>query len=188
MNRLGVAILAWVMFGLERGFRDALELGDTGIVPSFVFVLVTFIGISAPPLAALWTALVLGVVMDLTSIIAVEGVGSAAAVLGPHALGYVLAVQLMLTLRGIMIRRNPLTMGFLALCGSAVAQTVLVAIFSIRSALGDPIVWQPADELVLRLASGVYTGVIAVGLAVLMLPLAGMLGLSTQSPGRFGPR
>ena len=43
MNRIAVAVLAWVLLGLEAGLMNAMELGHTGIAPSLVTVLAVFV-------------------------------------------------------------------------------------------------------------------------------------------------
>lgn len=185
MSRVAFAILAWVFLGLELGLKPALRLGNTEIAPSFVFVLLTFLAMCAAPRASLWSAVVLGLLMDLTSPLATTTGEPPGYVLGPHVIAYALASQLVLAMRGVMIRRNPLTLGFLALTGGVVAQVVLVAIFWLRSVF-DPIAWGATGELVTRLGSAGYTGLFGVAFAFGLLPMAEWIGLPTQTQRRFG--
>ena len=188
MNWIALGLLAWVFLGLEKGVADALELGGTGIAPSFVFGLLTFVAMSAPPGRALWAAVGLGVAMDLLFSIALDDGAPPVYLAGPHALSYVLGTQLVLALRGLMIRRNPLAMGFLACMGFVVARVALVAMLSLREGMGTPISWDAKGQLLAALGSGVYTGVVAVGLALALIPLGGFLGLPGQQQRRFGRR
>ncbi|MBM4109542.1 MAG: hypothetical protein FJ255_12165 [Phycisphaerae bacterium] len=187
MNWIMVGLVAWVMLGLEKGLRGALELGASGIAPSFVFVLATFVALLAPAGTALWTCLALGLVIDLTHTVSLSAGGSAV-VVGPYALGYVLGCQLVLTMRGVMMGRNPLSLGFLALVASIVCHIVVVAVFAVRGLMVNDVAWAASGQLVPRLGSALYTGGLAVGLALVLFPMAGALGLSGPQARRFGRR
>ncbi len=185
MSKVAFALLAWLFLGLETGLKPALRLGNSEIAPSFVFILLVYLAMCATPRAASWSAVVLGLLMDLTNLIGVTSGGPPGTVLGPHVLAYIVAAQLVLAMRGIMIRRNPLTLGFLAFTGGLVAQTVLVTVFWIRS-LFDPVVLDSSADLLSRLASAGYTGLFGVALAFGLLPFSEWFGLPSQTQRRFG--
>lgn len=185
MNRIGLALLAWLLLGLEIGLRGSLRLWSPEVSPNFVFILVVFIAMCGPPRAAAWWGIGGGLLVDLTTPIALKTAGPAGIVLGPHAIAYLLGVQLVLAMRGVMIRRNPLTLGFLSLCAGVVAHVVLVAVFWVRAKF-DPIDFHATSQLLSRLGVAAYTGLIAVGLAFVLLPLAEFVGLPSQTRGRFG--
>jgi rod shape-determining protein MreD len=187
MNWLLAGIVAWVMLGLEKGLRGALELGSSGIAPSFIFVFATFAALMAPSGTALWTCLVLGLLVDLTHTVDLAAGGSAV-IVGPYALGYVLACQLVLTMRGVMMWRNPLALGFLALLASIVCHLVVVAVFAVRELILNEVAWGAAGQLGTRLGSSLYTGALAVVLALVLFPMAGALGLSGPHARRFARR
>lgn len=187
MNWPLFALLSWVLFGLELGFRDALRLGPTPIAPSFVVPFVVFIALSSPPNTLRIAALTLGLVTDLTFPVELRDGGPTATVVGPYALGYLLASQLVLTLRSMMIRRNPLTIAFLSVLAAVIAQIVVVALFTTRSIFGDPITWNATHELLTRLASSLTCSVSGLVLSFGLLPLAPMLGINI-GPARRNPR
>lgn len=185
MNRVGLALTAWIFLGLDVAIaRPVFELGHSGIAPNFLFVLVTFYAMVAPGKGPAWVAIVLGIAADLLTDLPLSTPAGRAIVVGPHALAYLVATQLVVSLRGIMIRRNPLTLGFLAACGGAVASVALVFIYWARSLL-DPLTLSPTHDLVVGLASSLYTGVIAIPLALVLLPAAPLLGLPSQQQRRF---
>ena len=67
------------------------------------------------------------------------------------------------------------------------AQIVLVGILSIRMMWGDAIFAleaAPSREMLARLASAAYTGVLGCVLSLVLFPLAPWLGLQTQSRRR----
>lgn len=171
MNWVVFALGAWIMLGFEQGLKGSLSLGTTTIAPSFVAVYAVYIASSATPRAAQWGCLILGALMDLSSPIARIDSTTLFTVLGPNALGAFLMCQLVLALRGLMFRRNPLTIAFLSCVGFALWQVVVTAIFSLRHIGGDPTSWAPNAELGSRLASSIYTGVIALPLSLLLILL-----------------
>ncbi len=188
MNSLALIVVTWIFFGAEFGLRDALRLGSTPIAPSFVFVLLSFIAITAKPHLVLWSALAMGLVTDLCSAVELNNFAPPATIVGPHALGYLLAAQLIVTMRALLMRANPPTLGFTAAVGYAVAQTVVVAIFTLRYWLGQPFDWHPTTEMLQRLASAGYTGVIGFALSFVLLPLAPILGIQSPQQRQFSRR
>ena len=181
-------LVAWILFGLELGLRPALRLGPTEIAPSFVVPLLVFIALSAPPGVVSWVAIGLGLVTDLTNIVPTRDAGPPVTIIGPYALGYLLAGQLVISLRSMMIRRNPFTMAFLAIPATALAQIVVVCLFSIRRAYGDPIVWDPLHELIMRMGTAVVTGISGLVLALILNRLGPALGIQVRQQRRFASR
>jgi lysylphosphatidylglycerol synthetase-like protein (DUF2156 family) len=137
----------------------------------------------------MWAAVALGLIMDLAFEVPLRQSGGTITVPGAHVLAYALGCQLVLLMRPIMIRRNPLTLGFLACVGALVANLTLAMIFTLRHAFGAPIAWETNHELIAALGSAAYTGVLGLFLAFPLLPLAGPLGMQgAQQQRRFAPR
>ncbi len=174
MNWVVFTLGAWTMLGFEQGFKGSLSLGTTSIAPSFLAVYAVFIASSSPPRAAQWGCLILGALMDLSSPIARIDSTTLFTLLGPNALGALLMCQLVLAIRGLMFRRNPLTIAFLSCVGFALWQVVVTAIFSIRHIAGDPTAWAPNAELGARLGSSVYTGILALPVSLVLIVLMPM--------------
>lgn len=190
MNWLVFAFVTWIMLGLELGLKSSLRLGDSSIVPSFLAIYAVFIATAAPPRSSQWACLILGALMDLTAPVLRFDAASSFTVLGPNALGSLLMCQLVLSVRGLLFRRNPLTIAVLAAVGFAVWQVVVTAVFTVRSFTGDPTVWSPAGELGSRLASSLYTGLLALPLGLLLLifaPLFAFQFVPSRYPGRRQP-
>ncbi|MBL8963845.1 MAG: hypothetical protein KF787_02615 [Phycisphaeraceae bacterium] len=188
MNWVVFSLILWGLMGLELGLKDALRLGETPVAPSFVMALAVVVSLAAPPNAALWACLAIGVTLDLTNPIEVIAGGPDRTVLGPYALGYVLACQLVLTMRGLMMRKNILTVGFLALFCSLVSHVVVTAIFAIRMRYDAGVLFLPTQELMWRFGSALYSGVAGVVLGAALLPLLGSMGLSIGPARRFARR
>lgn len=187
MNWLLFGLVSWVLFGLELGLRDALRIGPTAVAPSFVMPLAVLVASSAPRAQAWWACLMLGLITDLTNVVELRDQGEAIGVIGPYALGYLLGGHFVMTLRGMVFRRNPLAVAVLTLLAAAVCQIVVVTAYTIRG-FYDPIVWQATGQLVSRMGSALFTGGAAIVVSLALLPLSGMLGLTAGAPRRFSAR
>lgn len=173
MNWPVFAILAYLLLGLERGLRDALAIGP--VQPSFLLALGAFIALSAQPMHAVWACLVLGLAIDLTGGWPMLA-GPAQPLIGPYALGGVLMAQVILTLRGKLVRHHLATLSVLTLFGVFAAQIVVVILLSIQKLTGAPLAFEPGRELLVRLGSAGYTAVLAIPLGLLLIAAAPLLG------------
>lgn len=186
MNFLATLVAAYVAFALELGLRQALALGGGNAAPSFVFALAIVIAVAAPPGAVLWTFLLFGLLTDLTwPQEAIGGVRSFA-IVGPYALGYLVAAQFVLSMRALIIRRNPLSLAFLCGVGYLVAQVVVVALLTFRSSY-TPIEWNPTQQLLWRGGGALYTAMLGLLIGLIAGPLTSALGLH-QPPQRRSTR
>jgi hypothetical protein len=96
-------------------------------------------------------------------------------VLGPNILGFVLSAQFTLTMRGVVFRKNPIALAFLAALGALVCAVVVIGLLSIRS-LYDPIDFRPGLSLWQGLLSAGYTGLVALPIGMVLLMLNPILG------------
>lgn len=185
MNWLVFALAAWVAIGLETGLKETLAVrpGGMTLAPSFLIPLAVYVAMSASPSAALWSCMALGLLMDLTAPVVSAG-GAPLVVVGPYALGFFLAGHYVLAIRGLMLRRNPLSMVFLAITGSFAVHLVVVALFTVRELIGGTAGWQPSAELLERFGSSLYTGAAALVLSAVLLPLAPAFGFHPSGPSR----
>lgn len=184
MNWLTFALVTWVFFGMELGLKGGLRIGPE-VAPSFVMGYAVFIGLLAQPRTALWAFFILGLLMDLTAKVGLVGIDRSVTLVGPYTLGYMLAGQLVLTMRGLMIRRNPFTMSFLAMMASMVANVVVVALYWLRELMGDPLAIHATKELAQRFGASLYTALLALVLALVLIPMAPAFGLQSPTARRF---
>ena len=186
MNWVVFGLVAWVTLGLELGLRPTIQLGASGIAPSFALILITYIALAAPRQTALWAAMFVGVMLDLTSErLASNNLGTLM-IVGPYALGCMLGASAITNLRAMVYRRNPITMLLLAGLVSAIVQIVVVACLAARSWWDPALAFHARPELASRLGSAAYTGFAAliVGPVLNFLtPLFGFLGLRHHRGG-----
>jgi cell shape-determining protein MreD len=161
MNWIVFGIVAWVFLGMESGLREALQVGQLNIAPSFVLILIVFVSLWAKPIHALWAAVLLGCALDMLNLLPTES-GETIAMLGPWALGCMVASYTVLNFRVMMFRRNPLTIAFLCAVSGAIASVVALAILSIRAFYDDELILTASSELGQRTASALYTGALAI--------------------------
>ena len=155
--------------------------------PQVTPVLAIFVLLGAPRLTGMWAALLLGVLLDLCSPIA-DTAGGVHYLLGPHALGFLFAANVVQPLRTMVIRRNPLTIGVLSAIFSFAAALVVVAFMVVRSWYGEPLVIfdgsAAPSELLRALLRALYTGILAVPLGWILNRTAGLWGFQ-QPPQRL---
>lgn len=176
-------LLAWVFLGLEIGLRSAMPFGEAGIAPSFALILCVYVSMGATHAHAHWAALLLGACVDLASRRVLRG-GGDVTVLGPNALGFLLACQLTLVMRGVVFRKNPLALAFLASVGGVVCAVLVTSILLFRS-LYDPTEIRAGTELWHGVLSAAYTGLLGLPLGAVLLALNPLLGFYS-GPTRRG--
>ncbi len=181
-----VLLVAAILLGLEQAVKGPLAVGSTSIAPSFVIPLVVFVALFAPPLAALWTALLIGLTVDLSTVWS-NGVNDLV-VAGPSALGYLAGAYFVLTVRALLYRRNPITLMAMSVAAAALAGLVFVAIHSIRMMYSDAYQFAGLTELGHRLLASVYTGGVGLLLAFVLFPMMPLFGFHDPRERRFGAR
>lgn len=185
MNPLAFAILLWLFTGLQVGLGELLAVGEGAIKPSFLLPLLVYVALFAPTLAVQWAALAVGLAIDLTWSVPLSN-GGAATIVGPASLGCLAAAHLVLSLRASMMPRNPLTLGFLTLLAGVVTHVVIVALLTLRDAY-DPLAWRATAELITRLGSALSSGLVAILLALILLPLSPLMGFPASTTPRRSP-
>lgn len=184
MNWFVLLFVAWIGFGLETALLPIFDAGDSGVHPSVVLPLLVFVALYAPRKHALWCAIVLGVSMDLLTPIKHYN-GGPVTLIGPYALGYLLAAQFIFSVRGMVVRRNPLTIAVLSIFASLIAQILVVSIITVRALAGDNIAWKAGDALMDYMLSSLYTGAGAVFLSFIFFALTPAFGFHTAIATRF---
>lgn len=184
MNIIAALVAGYACFSLELGLRKALAVGSSGIAPSFVFILCVLIALSAPSSVAMWACLILGLITDLTWPHEIAGGVSIATIAGPYAIGYLVACQFVISIRGNMFKRNPLTLGFLCCFGMAIAQILVVVLYTFRSGYTE-IAWDPTSQLLTRFGVALYTGLVGIVIGFFAGPITSALGVHQAPQRRF---
>lgn len=176
MNWVVFTLLSWVLLGCEMGLRDALQLGDSSIAPSFVMTLVVYVSLWARTGPALVGAMSVGMALDILTVWPTAS-GEGVVMVGPWTFGYMLAAYTGINFRTMMFRRSAITVAMLSVLASAVASVVGLALVMVRASYDDILIGTAASELWARLASAVYTGALALVIAPALQFVGPWLGM-----------
>ena len=143
-----------------------------GVAPMSTATLVVFVALFAPRGMALWAALVAGLLLDLSLPAAAVG-DQTLFVPGPYALGFAFGTQLVLLLRSMVFRRNPIAVGLLTTPFLVAVTLVWMTIWAVRGFDGDTVVpWEGRNalaEFLHRLGWAVYSGGFGIAFGWLLL-------------------
>jgi hypothetical protein len=160
-------VYGYLLLAIELVIPAELRLGSIGAAPSFVIPFVVFVAMFAEPMGAYWTAILIGLALDMTT------PRDAFVIAGPYALGLFAAAYLIVTLR-TAVNRNALALIVFSMGAATLCAVVVVAIFTIRSWYTPQITWHAGDELTRRLLSAFYTGASAAVLSLVLFPSQGL--------------
>jgi len=182
------AFFLYFVLAVEIGLRDALSIGTMGIAPSFMLVYLVFIASNARVWTAVWAALIIGVLVDLTSTYVVGA--DPRVVLGPNAIGFIVGALLTIELRSVLYRRHPLTIAVQTLLAGIAVHLIVAFLLSMRQVMSRfvpayDIGFSPGDDLVLRFFCLLYTVVLAVPLGFVFNRLAPLFNFEFRP--RIGP-
>jgi rod shape-determining protein MreD len=153
---------------LDSAFLEVLSIG--GVRPWLYPVVLAFVCFNASKTAARWGALGMGVLYDLVSPVAAPG-GSTIVVLGPNAIGCLLAAAAAIQLRGVVFKRNPVAVGVLSGALLLIHQVGWFAAWTVRGWLGDPVPWTVGEVGGAMLASfwaALATALLGIPVSVLL--------------------
>ncbi|MGQ0626738.1 MAG: hypothetical protein ACT4PL_01400 [Phycisphaerales bacterium] len=190
MNYLLVAVLGYVLLGLDLALRPFVAIGAAGgggepmQAPYFLLPLVVFIAMYGQPLPVLWTGLVLGLLSDLaTGQYLVHATQSTVTIPGPGAIGWCAAAYLVLTLRALVMRRNPIAFIVLCVFAAGLASVVAVAVLSLRQFLGfgDAVPFSGREQLTARLVASLLTAISSAALLLIFRPMVPLFGFDDNT-------
>ncbi len=171
-------ILAFVMLVLERGLHPLLALGDS-VSPSFLLILLVYVGMFAPPLTAAFAAVVLGALVDVTNPLAMLPPVGLKPIIGPHALGFLVGAYALIQLRGMIFRGSPVTMAIVVFLVGTFVSLTTVFLLGMRGFIAEPIIgFSPVEDLVHRFLVLLYTAAMALPVGWLLSKATPLLAFS----------
>jgi hypothetical protein len=176
-----------LLLALEAPVRDALHLGPPGGgggSPSLIVPFIVFVALFASTGAATWTALVLGLATDLSTLRGDEGL----VIVGPYSLGYLAIAWFILRVRSLVNRKNPVVIVTLAVLSDLLAAFVIIFILGLRRLLfwgswSDGAAEPLLTEFWHRTVGAFYTALPALGLGLIFLLLMPWFGFN-EAAGR----
>jgi len=160
MRWITFILFAYGFLAVQIGFGDLLEINE--IRPDWLFILAVFIAAMAPTSEALWSAVILGLLADLTASYPTTSHADLT-IVGAHALGYALGASLTLQLRTMLFRQHPVSLTLMVFLSALAANLMTVFLVSLRWLFGDwfalwtAFQWSPTEELVDRFLMVLYT-------------------------------
>lgn len=165
MNWLIFALASYLFLVLQTSLGSLLTIDHAS--PDFMLILLVFVGLCAPSRVLAWTALIIGLLVDL------QPGPLAVPIIGPAVLGYLAGAYVLVQLRGLVFRESVITFAALVLIVGIAVQLVMVAIYTLRGfpwPLAEPVPgWVATDQLVQRFFVLIYSMVLAVPLGWLLL-------------------
>ncbi len=176
MNRTPWVIAAYAALLLQATLRPVWSVG--GVAPEPLLILAVFLGQCGPSTPALFSALLFGVLADALS----RPYPEAGVLIGPAAVGYVVAAFAVLQLRSLVFRHSVLSLVVMTVAGGFFAALVETAVLAVRGltflAADAPPGFTALGHLGRALLTVLYTAALAV-------PVGWML-LKTRPTWRFG--
>lgn len=166
-------VFALLVLTAEIGLRRlwSLPIGPhDDAAPSLLLVLGVFVSLSAPRMTVYWAMIILGVLSDLRP--AAAGAGEAFLLVGPGALGFLLAGAVIVRLRPMLFQDRLTSVMAMTLVGGAFMHLAVVLVLTLR---GLPLLpseqppnWSPADQLLQRGSDLAYSTLAAAPLGWLL--------------------
>ena len=189
------------MLAFQEGFKGLWVIAD--VTPGLLLILAVYLALSAPATAAKWAALIIGLLVDLTTTHPLEGRPDGLVLIGPACLGYLAGAVVVLELRGLVFRDSPVALPLTVFTAGIFVHLVIVALLTLRGLpwlLGEPIAaFSPALDLWYRFWHLVYSSAVALPLGFVFVLLdpwwgfahpasAGAGGSAGRGLGRHRPR
>lgn len=179
MNWIIFAFITYFVLGFDLGLRElfTVQISNSEITPSFMLIFMVLICSMAPTMPALWSAMILGLLVDLTCSYS-SGDAGLVVLIGPYALGYMLGALLILQVRTIIYRRHPFTMALLTFAAGIVVNLLAVFMISVRYLLGnwmqmyDTFAWSTTDRLFECFFILVYSALMAIPLGYIFMRIS----------------
>jgi hypothetical protein len=165
---------AFVLYVLQFGLRSLwqLPIGPfEDASPDLLLILGVYVAIRAPRHTVFWAMLVLGMLTDLQPVRV--DTQSQVLIIGPGALGFMLGGFVALQLRAVMFRERLTAVMALTFVVGVFVHLAIVALLTMR---GLPVLpsdaieaWSPANQILQRLVSLIYTVVFAIPLGWVLM-------------------
>ena len=181
MNWLTFSILAYLAYALQLILAPlwSFELGEKGIEPMLLLVLLVYIGLQAPGIHVAWAAIVLGVLADVLQD------DYQTALIGPWAIGMLAAGYALIQMRNLLFKDSMFTIGIMTLVAGIFALLVTTTLYTMRDNVplfgNTPVVGYSAfDELYYGFAKMLYTAAVAIPVGYLLLKSQALWGFNAR--------
>jgi hypothetical protein len=179
------AIAAYLALALQTALRTSLG----PMCPDLPLILLVFVGLGASAGSASWAALAMGLALDLTQPVMIAGRMEDLVLIGPHALGCLACVWLVLGLRGLTFEHSALSMGLLTALGGLLMHGLIVGLLSLRAVgwlAGEPLAgWSLIQQGRMRGLNLLISTLTAIPLGMLLIHARALWGFPEPQRRRF---
>ncbi len=169
--------ILFVALVLDVSFMPVFELG--GITPRLVVVVVAFAAMHVDGPIVRWFALLAGFLMDLSEP-SLSGPRAPLYLIGPSTLGMLFGVEAVLSIRGLLVRKNPLSVGAMSILLSLTSGLFWTAWWALRSWYPDsPPPWGDGSalrEFGTQFLGSISSGICGIPVGFLLLHFSGAWG------------
>ncbi len=179
------AFFAFLACAFDAGAQPliVIHIGNYDVVPSFMLLLIGFVALWAPQSSALWAGLFLGILTDCLARLPGTDGRAVIALLGPNALGLLLAAYTVVQIRGVFKRESPLTLVVCVFLAGIMALLLTVMIITGRGVYTEPISgWHGLGQLARGMLNLVYTALLALPLGWLFEKSRPLWGFEGTGP------
>jgi len=178
MNWLLFAILAYLGYALQLVLAPLWPM--SGHEPLVLLILLVFIGLQAPAMAVAWSAVLLGLCVDIQLQQHEPGL------IGPWALGFLAAGYALVQLRNLLFRDSMFTIGIMTLIAGIFALLVATTLHALRDNIGilgnEPVEgFKAANQLYRGFFTLLNTAVFAIPLGYVLLKSRAIWSFSARS-------
>lgn len=165
MNWLTFSILTYLGYALQLVLAPRWPM--QGHEPMVLMILLVFIGLQAPAMSVAWSAILLGILMDMLQQQHTPGL------VGPWAIGFLAAGYALVQLRNLLFKDSMFTIGIMTLIAGIFAMLVATTLHTLRGIplLGnDPVAdFKAANQLYQGFFTLLNTAVFAVPMGYALL-------------------
>ncbi len=177
MNWLTFTILAYLSYALQ--LLVSARWPTPGHEPMLLLILLVFIALQAPAIAVGWSALLLGLLVDIMLQQHETGL------IGPWALGFLAAGYALVQLRNLLFRDSMFTIAIMTLVAGVFALLVATTLHAMRQNItllgNEPVAnFKAADQLVHGFIVLLYSAVVAIPAGYLLLRSRPLWGFSQR--------
>lgn len=176
MNWLTFSILTYLGFALHVLLAPICYI--LGVPePMVLLILLVFIGLQAPAMAVAWSAIILGLLVDILPVHQVK-----TGLIGPWALGFLAAGYALVQLRNLLFKDSMFTIGIMTLVAGVFALLVATMLQAFRGVpiLGNDAIegFKASDQLYYGFFTLISTAVFAVPMGFALLKMKPLWGFS----------
>jgi len=183
-------VMVYLFVGLQTSLAPLMRIDH--IAPSLLMILAVYVALHTSSMTLGYACLLIGLLVDLTTVVPLADGVSDTAIIGPNIVGYVFGGWVVLQLRNLVYRDSPIGIALVVFVAGVFIHLIGTALLTFRGLpwlTGQPIPnWSAADELVRRFFQLLYTAALSVPLGYLLAKLYPVFRFEPQTSKSYVKR